>query len=319
MRELTKQFVLAADEVWRLQGGRDPAVYRARGGADAECLVFQEMAGKGHYGPGAGSKQGIYVCTPDARLLASINSSRAHEVAATLTKGLTRWRRLSDEERAKPPKDTKPDHRFEWSWPKGGLGLTVTMRYLPADDKPTSAKLREYNHDSLWFSAAEARQFLPANPAPGTKHSLPDPLFQRIARFNLVDAVRGETRQFSRVEGAIQIEVTAVEGDVVTIRLTGKTKGTGNPRRRGLYMALGIEAQLLGTARFDRKSNRFVAFEIVGKGIRWVSPRTDRRGRRRKQEPVKPIGWFFTLTPERTDGFYVAPTHIRSYRVEWAR
>ena len=75
MRELAQHFVLAADEVWRLQGGRDSAAWRERGGSDAECIAFQDMAALGHYGPGPGSKQGIYACTPSGGFLASVNSN----------------------------------------------------------------------------------------------------------------------------------------------------------------------------------------------------------------------------------------------------
>ena len=81
MRELTREFVLAADEVWRLQGGKDHRIYRTNGGDDPECLSFQMLAARGHYGPGGGTKQGIYACTPTGKFLASINSTDPAAVA----------------------------------------------------------------------------------------------------------------------------------------------------------------------------------------------------------------------------------------------
>ena len=317
MQKLTKQFVLAADEVWRLQGGFDPKVYRERGGADPECIAFQDMAGDGHYGPGAGSKQGIYVCTPSGDLLASINSSRPRNVAKMLERGLAKWRELSVKAKGVPAKSAKPTHRFEWSCPKDGLRLTSTMRYLPANQDPKSRRKTEYNHDFLWFSRKEARQFLPKKVSVGAKHTLPELLFQRISRLNIVDAVRGETRPFRKAEGSITTEVTAVQGDVVVLRVTGSTKAEGRPRRPGLYMPDGIKSQLLGEARFDREKGEFLSFELIAKGVSWMHPRRFAGAARRAQ--VRNIGWYFTLTPKREDGFYVSPTHLSSYGVPWSR
>ena len=77
--------------MWRLQGGRDHNRYRDSGGEDSECLSFQRMAAKGHYGPGAGTKQGIYVCTPAGEFLASINSTSPSAVGRMLQRGLQAW------------------------------------------------------------------------------------------------------------------------------------------------------------------------------------------------------------------------------------
>ncbi len=96
---MTKDFVLAADEVWRLQGGKDHRAYRTSGGDDPECLSFQRMAAKGHYGPGAGTKQGIYVCTPTGEFLASINSTDPAAVTEMLRGGLRAWFEIPEADR----------------------------------------------------------------------------------------------------------------------------------------------------------------------------------------------------------------------------
>ncbi len=184
-----------------------------------------------------------------------------------LERGLAKWRELSVKAKAVPAKSAKPPHRFEWSCPKDGLRLTSTLRYLPANHDPKSRRKTECNHDFLRFSRKEARQFLPKKVSVGAKHTLPELLFLRISRLNIVDAVRGETRPFRKAEGSITTEVTVVQGDVVVLRVTGSTKVEGRPRR----------AQ------------------------------------------VRNIGWYFTLTPKREDGFYVSPTHLSSYGVPWSR
>ena len=73
MIEISKNFIPATDEVWRLQGV-----------VDKDASIFQEMANKGHYSRVGGSRQGIYVCTPKGDLLSSINSLDADLVLNTV-------------------------------------------------------------------------------------------------------------------------------------------------------------------------------------------------------------------------------------------
>ena len=61
IQSLARKFVLAADEVYRLQTGKD-----------RECRWFQAMVQQKRPG---GTRQGIYVATAGGRLLASINEA----------------------------------------------------------------------------------------------------------------------------------------------------------------------------------------------------------------------------------------------------
>ena len=67
VKELAAKFIPAADEVGRLQSGRD-----------AECQLFQKIAEQGHY---AGrtrpsfTRQGTYATTADGTFLASWNKN----------------------------------------------------------------------------------------------------------------------------------------------------------------------------------------------------------------------------------------------------
>jgi len=81
---LTAQFVPAADEVFRLQGGTDP-----------ECRLFQKFAEQGHYGGRPGTtRQGTYAATPSGELLASINSNDPQRIADMLRRALDKWQTL---------------------------------------------------------------------------------------------------------------------------------------------------------------------------------------------------------------------------------
>ena len=56
--------------MWRLQRVQD-----------LDATFFQEMANKGHYQTAGQTRQGIYVCSPNGKLLSSINSLNVDDVA----------------------------------------------------------------------------------------------------------------------------------------------------------------------------------------------------------------------------------------------
>src|SRR5271170_5918604 len=87
-------------------------------------------------------------------------------------------------------------------------------------------------------------------------------------------------RRFWRAieDATLTSRVTAVDGDVVSLRLEGWTKAVqkGDWSIRGFDdmnrpsdQERGLEMKLLGSARFDRKQRRFVGFEVVAVGTRW--------------------------------------------------
>ena len=78
-----------------------------------------------------------------------------------------------DQRRLSPLSVFNPRHRWEDSFPKDGLVLSVITRDLPADCDPSKPCEPKWNQDRLWFSKAEARQWLPLDPKPGDKHELP--------------------------------------------------------------------------------------------------------------------------------------------------
>ena len=296
--------MLAADEVWRLQGGRDHRGYRASGGDDNECLAFQEMAAKGHYGPGAGTKQGIYVCTPAGEFLASVNSTSPPAVIKMLRRGLRAWSDLPEEKRADKGTITKPSHRWESSYPEDGLVLRVTIRSLCANDGSTP-----FNRDYAWFSADEARRLLPASPKRGERYKVPRELHLRLARHHLLDSARGESGGFAprEVKGGLQVEVLAVDNKKVRIRITGTSYANADPPADSDWRPQRIETRLLGFATFDRASRRFDAFELLATGT--VTPRA--------KKPTRSMGWLFTLAPRDKPAARLAPTHAYAYDAEW--
>jgi hypothetical protein len=303
--QIAKRFVPAADEVWRLQQGPDP-----------ECVFFQQMAEHGHYGGRPGTtRQGIYVCSPSGKFLASINSNNPDRVLAMLERGHKAWEDLpAEEKRLSANSEIKPRHRWEDSFPKDGLVLSMITRDLPAECDPSKPGATKWNQDPVWFSKAEARQWLPRQPKPGDKHPLPQELVFRLARLHLVDTVNGQTSAFSPDEVAdsqIATEVLERTGGRVKIKITGSTKGDSQGRGRR-SSAHSVETRVLGHATFDLDKEAFVEFQMVALGTR--TGYTELNGRRRDPESG-PLGFVFELAP--ADAPPVAPAFIRNYDVPW--
>jgi hypothetical protein len=311
-------FVLAADEVWRLQGGTDYRKYREAGGRDPECLLFQDMAAEGHYGSGGGTKQGIYVCTPAGKHLASVNTLSARGVRQMLERGLDAWEKQPEEVRNAQPPGSNPDHRWEWNYPEDGLVLKQTARYLsrnPVDDHDRDRDTR-FNFDYVWFSRAEAAQFLSGSPAVGDRYEVPAVLHQRFARYHLLNTAYGEsgTYRAEEVAGRLLVEVLAVEKEHVRLRLSGNSVAAARLDNIGHSRAPRIAADLLGFASFNRVTRRFDRFEMVATGEVYstVEPVAEDR-------PQRSIGWYFCLADPQQPFERLYPTQIYAYDVEWIR
>jgi hypothetical protein len=288
--KLSRQFVAAADEVYRMQN--------LKTGTDPECRLFQKFAEKGHYRRPGATRQGTYCVTPSGVLLGSVNSNDPGRIAELMEKSLAKWEKLGRKERLPaddPRKRVGEIKRPERHYPKDGLVLNVTSRDLPREGrkaKPARADWRAvaWNQDFAWFTKDEARKFVPAEAKAGRKQELPRALLNRIACAHLVDNVRGQTSPFEESEvkkARLTAEVTAVKGDVVALRFEGETKTAREGAREH-----GLAMRLLGKATFDRAKGRFLTFEMVAVGSRWG--RTQLNGRRGDTAEA-PVGVLFTL------------------------
>jgi hypothetical protein len=326
--ELTQSFIPAADEVYRLQSGRD-----------AECRLFQKFAEQGHYGGRtvpSNTRQGTYAVTPSGVFLASLNSNDPEAVAGMLRRALDKWKtltreqRLSAESAAPAPADLSRAERF---YPADGLALQVHSRDLPREGaaaqqaaQPASQERgawrgQAWNNDFAWFTKAEARSFLPDTVTVGGRREVPEALVRRVVRLHIVDNVRGQTEGFADrdVEKArLSTTVESVAGDLATLKLEGETRthvegvwsiagyrdmGRPTPQERG------IETKLFGRAKYDLKKERFTAFEMVAVGNRWGA--TQYNGRTNDRD-LAPIGFAFTLAGDRP-AERVAPAHFQAY------
>ena len=238
-----------------------------------------------------------------------------------LAEALAVWERLSPGERllTENPEDTVfGEERF---YPEGGLVLRVLSRDLPRDTEAADWHAFAWNQDNAWFTRDEARRFLPERPAAGMRHEVPTPLVQRLARFHLVDNVRGQTTAFGEREverAALHTEVVSVEGSGVDLRLEGETRAAarGTWSIRGFQdmdaptpQARGVVTRISGSAKFDLELGRFLEFDAAATGERWGGTQYNCRG---DDLAPAPIGFALTLAG-RSPADRVAPAFFRLY------
>jgi hypothetical protein len=314
--ELVAHFVPAADEVGRLQRGQD-----------VECRLFQEVAEQGHYAGRAkpsATRQGTYAIAPNGVLLTSWNNNNPEFVASQLRNALKRWEELSPEERLGSPlleEQFSKLRRPDTFYPEDGLALRVHSRDLPREIPLEGRWANSWNQDYAWFRQEEAVQFLPDEVRSGQKHSVPEELVHRLARFHFVDHVRGETPAFPQGavrEAALQATVENVEGPIVSLKLEGHTRTLqqGSWPIRGFRdmesptpQERGVKTRMLGAARFNLEQKRFTHFELVALGTRHGG--TQYNGRSDDLDPA-PIGFLLTLASD-APAERVAPAFFWSY------
>jgi len=311
-----KSFVASADEVNRLQSGKDP-----------ECVLAQKVFEQGHYAGRTrptNTRQGIYATAPNGVMLASINANEPKAVAAMLQRALDKWNSLSETERMQagdPGADTAKINRPEKRYPADGLVLRVFSRDLPREKQPGDWRARAWNQDYAWFQRDEARSLLPSKLEKGERQEAPAALIRRLARLNFVDNVRGQTTSYSDSDietATLESEVLSVTDSIATVRLRGAT----HAEREGVWAIegfkdmkapakhrLGMDLKLFGTAEFDTAKGHFVSFELLALGTRFGA--TQYNGRHDDVEPA-PIGFSLSLAGN-TPAEHVAPAFYWSY------
>ena len=313
--ELSNRFVLAADEVWRLQRDEEP-----------ECRFFRRSV-RGNEEPSRGTLQGTYVLAPGGQLLARRNSGNPRAIAEMLRKALERWDELDDAQRTlADPASVAPGFRWEDSYPEGGLVLRRTARDLPADGDSSTEPTGRFNRDAIWFHRGELEDWLPESLEPGATRELPEALVHRLSCLALVDNVRGQTIPYHPEDdlgSELRTEVRAVDGDRITLAILGRTRvespgswayedeNNWKPRPEQSWPH-GISTEVTGRAVYDRARACFVEFELLALG--------ERHGRTimqaRQSTDPSPIGFVCELAPPT---WRVAPTFINVYDVDWVR
>ena len=292
VRAKARRFVPCADEVFRL--------HKRKG---VECDFFRGFCDQGHYAHRGAreTRQGIYAVSPSGRLLASVNTTDPGRMAAMLDAALRKWAAMPKSERyltPAPSGESFRGQRGEGGYPKDGLVLRSFVRDLPREGQrvPNDWRGKAWNTDLVWFRKREARQFLPEHPKKGDKHDVPREVFERLVRFTFIDSVRGQTGPYEpgHVKRAeLTAEVVSVNGSRVELKFTGSSHAeTGAAQAQGR----GFKGGAGGSAVYDLKAEKFVAFRLVASGTRWGRTRFNFR---QDDAGEAPIGFVVQLASDK--------------------
>jgi hypothetical protein len=276
---------------------------------DAKGEFFRLVAEQGHYGgrtvPSA-TRQGQYAFTPDGTLLASINTRDADKMLGMMHQALERWHALRAERKAASVEsgEYERDPRYPDFYPADGLILKQTLRDLPRPEGHESPQVRPeaINFDYAWFTREEARGFLPESLEVGARRELPWAIVRRLARFHLLDSVRGETPAWrdENVQSAkIGTEITGIDGPWVHLRLDGAVLNTQTgtwairPFQEKIEgISRGYDCQLRGELTFNTERGAFERFDLVVTGNRWGGTEHNNR---QADLPASPMGIVFQM------------------------
>jgi hypothetical protein len=296
-------------------------------GSDPESKLAQKVFEQGHYAGRTrptNTRQGTYATAPSGAMLASINSNDPKAMADMLRRALSKWNTMTPSERmlgTDPAAQKSEIKRGESQFPATGLVLRVYSRDLPRERSTSDWRESAWNQDYAWFTSSETRSMMPTTIAKGEKHRVPEALAKRLARFNFVDNVRGQTMAYQDAEvilSQLETEVTSVVGGFANVVVTGAVKSESegrwsvagyrdmeNPESRKRGMGLRI----YGTARFDLAKGRFDRFEAVALGDRFGG--TQYNGRHDDLEKA-PIGFALNLAGSKS-AERVAPSFFYAY------
>jgi hypothetical protein len=213
------------------------------------------------------------------------------KIEMILRQGLETWKKLSPKDRLLP-KEVLAEAvaerggrlgRGQKQYPQDGLVLRLFCRDLPGGLPQNPAFKSAWNSDFAWFRKEEALAFVPSELTPGSKQAVRRDLVERLARFHLIDAVRGSGLPYPKEaveEARLTAEVVDVTGDLVSLRLDGRTRTSqtgrfftqdtiGTAWKAPAVQSRGYDAKLLGRAVYDRRGQKFVSFELLAAGDRW--------------------------------------------------
>jgi hypothetical protein len=221
----------------------DQHIHRLRKDAEGELFAkVLKQAGRGL----DGYSQGVYLFTPDGKLLAFANTADAAQVKRLVSTALKKF-----DPAAPLPKfeDAKLAPVLPLP-PEGGLVLDVTAKILAGyeeTDKRGQMILKSLGRDHLWLRKDETDAL--------TQGNLLNSVKDRLVRYHLIDNTRGEPPMW-RADEIKKLELTLKAGRLVgTIHLETKSGERG------------YQADLLGFV--ETKDSKVTRFDLLARGQFW--------------------------------------------------
>ena len=233
---------------------------------------------------GAGGNH-LVVCTAGGKVLGAGRQLklRQRELAAVLEeyRGLPEGERkaaLEDAAGAQPPRRPVPDP------PAGGLIIRGYCTYVDLDKAGQIGRSTQYYYkknpdrwaaetqsDMLWLTAAEARSLAPAEAKPGDQVKVAAAIQRRFFSTIGIDYMEGSVNSLAPRDTRMTLTVEGVTPQAITMRLDGygrMGKAIGEAARAEAH-SRGCELRVRGRVTYNRKSEKFERFDLVGIGRAW--------------------------------------------------
>gem|GEM_PF-2010120 len=207
-----------------------------------------------------GTAQGFYVVGADGQGYAySISGRQKDEFMRLLDEGMAKFR-------ASPSVPIKLDILPIKTWtrtpPKDSLVVRTISRVLPL---PAGADVRNTSigRDHYWIFSEDVAEIKNAK---GTTFPMPTKMARRMARFHLVDNVRGEPNRW-RYDNARVLDITMKRLSPTDYSFEGLYKLTNMEAQGGKEK--GIAGRITGVITLDSKTMRATNFEAFAEGYAW--------------------------------------------------
>jgi hypothetical protein len=214
---------------------------------DAEGDFYRKIAGQSPQNNFNATTQGLFLATPDGKLLGFTNHRSPDWVRRMLKKGLAEFQPGE----APPLTNPKPDPNFNYRPPEGGLVVTATSKVLKGYEKPSSLEAGWFQNslgrDVLWVRRDEHQAL--------QRGEVMKSLQKRIAKFNLLDNTRGEPAPWD--EASIRKLEMSIKDGVLTGSVHIETSSGDR----------GYKAELRGFV--ETKDGRLTRFDVVSRGEAW--------------------------------------------------
>jgi hypothetical protein len=221
----------------------DQHIHRQRKDEEGELFAkVLKQAGRGL----DGYSQGVYLFTPDGKLLAFANTADAAGVKRLTDIAL---KKFDPKAPALKLDDTRPPQVLP-SPPEGGLVLDVTAKVLGGydPDDPKTKRYREsIGRDHLWLRKDETDAL--------AKGALMSSVAERLVRFHLLDNTRGEPPMW-RTDEIKKLDLTLKDGKFAG-RVHLETKSGDR----------GYQADFWGV--IESKDGKVSRFDLLAKGDFW--------------------------------------------------
>jgi len=202
--------------------------------------------------------QGLYICTPEGKLLRGWNNRDVGKMIRYLREALKDYQAPRIERRLEAI-----DSHFARKLEDGGLVVDVfakiTEASWPSAKDEWDEKFRaSTGRDHLWIKKSEVEAILAGN--------MPESLVRRLARFHLIDNTRGEPPLWKSSE---------VKEAAVTITTDGDPSNGGNLCLEGSVKLetkkgdRGYDAKLFGIIEIDARKKQITRFDAVARGQFW--------------------------------------------------